>query len=128
MIDVEKQVAYWRSGADEDWQVAVELVSSGRTRHGLFFAHLALEKLLKAHICRVTRDLPPRIHPLLRLAEWTDLALSDEQRAFLARFDRYQIEGRYPALLPTAPDVKTAREELEQAEEVFQWLSQRLSV
>jgi len=69
----------------------------------------------------------PRIHPLLRLAERSELALSEGQRAFLAHFDRYQIEGRYPDLLPTAPDVETAREELEQAEEIFQWLSQQLS-
>ena len=95
MIDVEKQVAYWRTGAAEDWQVAVELVNLGRTRHGLFFAHLALEKILKAHVCRTTRDVPPRMHPLLRLAERSELALSEEQRAFLAHFDRYQIEGRY---------------------------------
>ena len=126
MIDVEKQVHYWRTGASEDWQVAVELVNLGRTRHGLFFAHLALEKMLKAHVCRVTHDLPPRIHPLLRLAERTTLTLSEEQRVFLARFDRYQMEGRYPDLLPAAPDVETARRELEQAQEVFEWLSRQL--
>jgi HEPN domain-containing protein len=57
----------------------------------------------------------------------TALTLSEEQRAFLARFDRYQIEGRYPDLLPAAPDVETARAELKWAEEVFQWLSQQLS-
>ena len=55
MIDVEKQVAYWRASAAEDWQVTEELVSLGRTRHSLFFAHLALEKLLKAHVCRAQR-------------------------------------------------------------------------
>jgi hypothetical protein len=55
MIDVEKQIAYWRAGAAEDWQVAQELINLGRTRHGLFFAHL-LEKLLKAHVCRATRE------------------------------------------------------------------------
>lgn len=60
MIDLEKQVAYWRDGAVEDWQVAVELVNLGRTRHGLFFAHLALKKLLKAHLCRATADLAPQ--------------------------------------------------------------------
>jgi len=42
MIDVEKQIAYWRAGAEEDWEVAVDLVESGKARHGLFFAHLAL--------------------------------------------------------------------------------------
>ncbi len=126
MFDIEKQVAHWRAGATEDFQVAEELVSLGRTRHGLFFAHLALEKLLKAHICRVTHDVPPRIHPLLRLAERAGLTLSENRRVFLARFDRYQIEGRYPDLLPPAPDVATARQELRQAQEVFEWLIQEL--
>ena len=126
MIDIQKQIDYWRAGASEDWQVAKELIDLGRTRHGLFFAHLALEKMLKAHVCRSTRDLAPRIHPLLRLAERTDLDLSDEQLIFLARFDRYQIEGRYPNVLPPAPDIDTARQELRQAREVFEWLSQQL--
>jgi len=96
MIDISKQIDYWRAGADEDWQVAVELVDAGRTRHGLFFAQLALEKLLKAHVCRATRDLAPRIHALLRLAERAGLMLPEDWRVFLARFDRYQLEGRYP--------------------------------
>jgi HEPN domain-containing protein len=106
--------------------VAVELVDLDRTRHGLFFAHLALEKLLKAHVCRSTRDLAPRLHSLLRLAERTDLTLSEERTVFLARFDRYQVEGRYPELLSVAPDMETARAELKLAEEVFAWLNQML--
>jgi HEPN domain-containing protein len=126
MIDVEKQIAYWRDGAAEDWQVAQELVNLGRTRHGLFFAHLALEKLLKAHVCRALSDLPPRIHALLRLAERANLTLSEAQRLFLARFDRYQLEGRYPELLPVPPTVDLAREELKQAQEVFEWLNRLL--
>jgi len=126
MIDVEKQIAYWRDSAVEDWQVAGELINLGRTRHGLFFAHLALEKLLKAHICRATADLAPRIHTLLRLAERTGLAFSEEQRVFLARFDRYQVEGRYPDLLPLPPDQGAARAELKAAGELFQWLMHQL--
>jgi HEPN domain-containing protein len=125
-MDITRQIEYWRSGADEDWQVAVELVNSGRTRHGLFFAHLALEKLLKAHVCRATGDLAPRIHTLLRLAERTELSVSEPQRLFLARFDQYQLEGRYPDMLPIAPDIETAHNELRQAQEVFEWLIQRL--
>ncbi len=97
MIDVEKQVAYWRNGSAEDWDVARELVKSGRTRHGLFFAHLALEKMLKAQVCRLTSDLAPRVHNLVHLAELTGLSLSETQRTFLARVNQYQLEGRYPA-------------------------------
>ena len=125
-MDITRQVEYWRSGASEDWVVAAELVNTGRTRHGLFFAHLALEKLLKAHVCRTTDDLAPRIHALLRLAERTDLSVSERQRLFLARFDQYQLEGRYPDMLPMAPDIETARNELRQAQEMFEWLIQQL--
>jgi HEPN domain-containing protein len=69
MIDIEKQVNYWQKGAIEEWDLAQDLVKRNKTRHGLFFAHLALEKLLKAHVCRQTQDLPPRTHNLTRLAE-----------------------------------------------------------
>lgn len=92
----------------------------------LFFVHLALEKLLKAPICRATADLAPRIHALLRLAERTGLAFSEQQRILLARFDRYQVEGRYPDLSPTPPDQGAARAELKAAGELFEWLMPRL--
>ena len=69
MFDIEKQVAYWRDSAVEDLQVAQDLIKRQRTRHGLFFLHLALEKLLKALVCRQTQDLAPRTHNLIRLAE-----------------------------------------------------------
>jgi hypothetical protein len=40
MVDIGKQIGYWRSGAEEDWSVGRHLVSRGSLRHGLFFAHL----------------------------------------------------------------------------------------
>jgi len=90
------------------------------------FSPIWPEKLLKAHVCRTTDDLAPRIHALLRLADRIDLPVSKQQRLFLARFDQYQLEGRYPDMLPVAPDIDTARSELRQAQEVFEWLNQRL--
>jgi len=122
MVDIEKQITYWRSSSDEDWEVAHQLLKSGRTRHGLFFAHLALEKLLKAHVCRATSGLAPRVHSLLRLADLSGLVLSEGQRTFLARFDRYQLEGRYPDALTEPLAVDEAEEELETAGEVLRWL------
>ncbi len=76
MIDINKQIEHWRSGAFEDWNVANGLVEQGKIRHGLFFAHLALEKTLKAHVCRVKNDIAPPIHNLLRLAERASLVLA----------------------------------------------------
>ncbi len=126
MIDIQKHIEYWQEGADEDLEVAQELAQRGRTRHGLFLAHLALEKLLKAHVTRHIRNVPPKIHALLRLADLAGLALSDEQRRFLARFDRYQIEGRYPKMLGPAPTVAVATQEMREAEEMYLWLTQLL--
>ncbi|HPO10420.1 MAG TPA: HEPN domain-containing protein [bacterium] len=103
MFDVEKQTAYWKSGAEEDWEVACDLISRGKARYGLFFAHLALEKALKAHVSRVTLSVPPKTHTLLRLSELAGLALDSDRREFLAVFDRYQLEGRYPEMMEPPP-------------------------
>jgi len=122
VVDIPQQVSYWRSCAEEDWAVACELVASRRVRHGLFFAHLALEKLLKAHVCRHTQDIAPRSHNLVRLAELAGLSLAPAQTDVLAEMNEFNIEGRYPGLLLSPPSVEQAREQLARAEEVRQWL------
>jgi HEPN domain-containing protein len=52
MVDIVKQIVFWRDSAKEDWAVARQLVDNDHIRHGLFFAHLTLEKTLKALICK----------------------------------------------------------------------------
>ena len=69
MIDIAQQVVFWCAGAREDWAVAQDLIAQGRVRHALFFAHLALEKALKAHVRHQTNNLAPRMHNLIRLSE-----------------------------------------------------------
>lgn len=125
-IDVQKQVAYWRKSAEEDWSVGRTLVASENIRHGLFFIHLALEKMLKANVCRATRDLAPKIHSLVRLAELTRMDLSEDRMDFLAEFGRFDIVGRYPDegaenLTQAEAEVRMAK-----AQEAFQWLSVQL--
>ena len=122
MIDIEKQVVYWKNVAIEDWEVAQELVSSGRGRHGLFFAHLAIEKVIKAHLCRHTQDLAPRMHNLVRLAEMAALHLSQTQIDIIAEMNAFNIEGRYPDALLPPPSQGEASDYLCRAEGVYQWL------
>lgn len=126
MIDVSKHVGHWKVGAEEDWAAARELVSNRRPRHGLFFAHLAIEKLLKALVTLSTGAVAPKTHALLRLAEIAGLSLSDEQRDFLGEFDRYQIEGRYPEFLEESPGQDEADAALLSAEGMFEWLNSQL--
>ena len=126
MIDIQKQIAYWKNGAIEEWGLAQDLVKRNKTRHGLFFAHLALEKLLKAHVCRQIQDLPPRIHNLTRLAELAKLPLTQAQVDILAEMNAFNLEGRYPDLSLVPLSKKEAKEYLRRAEEVYQWLMSQL--
>jgi len=70
--------------------------------------------------------MAPRLHSLLRLVERTDLEATGQQREFLARFDRYQVEGRYhdPILAPVT--MEAAKKELGEAKEIFEWLIRQL--
>lgn len=121
-MDVAKQIGYWRQGAEEDWDVGVGLVEQGKVRHGLFFVHLALEKLLKAHVCLATGDFAPRIHTLLRLAELSGMTMDDARLDFLARFDQYNIAGRYPGTLGPLPSKSETERDMQTAREVYAWL------
>jgi len=47
MVNIEKHISYWKNGAEEDFEVADQLIRSGKIRHGLFFLHLTLEKISK---------------------------------------------------------------------------------
>ncbi len=125
-MNVEEQVEYWRKGSKEDLAAAEALIEKGHLRHGLFFAHLALEKMLKAHVTRQTQSVPPRIHGLARLASIAGLKLETEQMDSLREFGSHQIEGRYPDAEQLEVSTDLARDELRKAKEMIAWLSEQL--
>jgi len=126
MVDVPKQIEYWRTGSDEDFAAAESLLEKGHLRHSLFFCHLAIEKMLKAHVARQTKDIPPRIHNLIRLAEIAKLKLEPEGKEFLREFSLYQLEGRYPDFEQVSIDVSLAQNEISRTREMLTWLKTRL--
>lgn len=95
-MNVEKVVQYWLTTAADDWIAAEHLFQSGDYTHALFFAHLYLEKMLKAQVVRITGEHAPISHNLRYLAEKGNLELSAERLAFLARVTEYAIKTRYP--------------------------------
>ena len=123
MIDVGKQITHWRNGAAEDWEVARDLVRQDKIRHGLFFAHLAVEKTLKAHICKHSAGLAPPIHNLVRLAEKAKLQLTEHQIDLLAEVNEFNIEGRYPEMLLPSPTRVEADSYMTRIAEVLQCLN-----
>jgi len=126
MVDVRKQVDYWRTSSDEDFAAAESLLEKSHLRHCLFFAHLAIEKMLKAHVTRQTEDVPPRMHNLVRLAEIGGLKLDTERQEFLREFGVYQLEGRYPDSEQISLDLDVAGVEISRAREMLEWLKKQL--
>ncbi|SLM28772.1 conserved hypothetical protein [Desulfamplus magnetovallimortis] len=82
MVNIEKHILHWKNGAEEDFEVSEHLIKSGKIRHGLFFLHLTLEKILKAHVCRNSGDIAPRMHNLVRLAELSEISFLEEHTVF----------------------------------------------
>ncbi|MFH0765418.1 MAG: HEPN domain-containing protein [Calditrichota bacterium] len=125
MMDIEKHVTYWRTTAAEELEVAGDLLKKKRARQALFFCHLALEKYLKALVCRTISDVPPRIHNLVKLAEYANLELTKEQKLFLTEMNSYNIEGRYPEILGTEPSLDIAKNLFPTTKEFCKWLEKK---
>ncbi|HUT32169.1 MAG TPA: HEPN domain-containing protein [Planctomycetota bacterium] len=126
MVDTAKQIAYWRDGAEEALGAARDLAEKHRWGFCLFLAHLALEKLLKAHVCKQMQDLAPRTHNLLYLARLADLSLTPEQENTLADMNGFCREGRYPDEEARPLSAATAGRHLPRVEELHEWLLQTL--
>lgn len=93
---VQSIVEYWRKTADHDNKTMQVLFRSKRFSDSLFFGHILLEKILKAHVVLQTKKQAPYIHDLVRLAEMAQLNLSDEQLDILDTANEFNIRSRYP--------------------------------
>lgn len=96
-MDKQDYIAYWRTSSEKSWTAAIRLFEKSDYVESLFFAHLTIEKLLKAHWVKDNSDnFPPRIHNVRLLAEQTNLNLQPNQLVFLEQLNTFQIDGRYP--------------------------------
>lgn len=126
MINIKKHILYWKRGSEEDWKAAETMLQRKHVRHALFFVHLSLEKILKANVCVKIKDLAPRIHNLVRLAELSCLIIPSDAISILAEINSFNIEGRYPELLLKPPKIVEAREYFLKAKRVLIWLKKQL--
>lgn len=126
-FDVQGQIEYWRGLVEKDLTIAENLITrDGETAYGLFFVHMALEKIIKAHVVKQTRAFPPRKHNLKFLAELANLNLSQEQADFCGKINAYNIEARYPGVFAENLTVEKASQYLEYAKELIAWLKTQL--
>lgn len=93
----QEHIDYWVRTAKEDWKAVQSMYKSKVYIHALFFAHLVLEKLCKAHWVKDNdSNTPPKIHNLITLINNTKIELSDADKEFMYSMNQFQLEGRYP--------------------------------
>lgn len=126
MININKQIEYWQSGAFDGLETAKILIEKKRLLHGLFFCHLSIEKILKAHVVKQTKDIAPRTHNLIYLSELAKLVLEENDEIFLGILMKYQLQGRYPNYYPDIPDENKVNNYLTKTEKLLLWLIEKL--
>ena len=93
MLNIGKQIEYWINSAKSDLDTAELLIRESRYIHGLFFCHLAIEKALKAHVVKISGQIPPKTHNLVYLLDLTHLEIGRNYEDFQGILMKYQLEG-----------------------------------
>ena len=97
MMTKEQHINYWIDTAQYDWTGAESAFHTKNYMHCLFWAHLVLEKLAKAHwVKNHAENIPPKVHNVVWLLEQSNIDLGEETMNFLGDFNDFQLSGRYP--------------------------------
>lgn len=88
-------INYWLSTAENDYKTMLNMYKSKNYNWALFIGHLVIEKILKAYYVKKINKEIPFTHDLLRIAQKTNLNLSDEQKDFLDTLTTFNIRVRY---------------------------------
>jgi HEPN domain-containing protein len=91
----EKIIRYWIETSDEDFNTMQKLVASESYGWALFLGHISVEKMLKALYVKTHEKHAPYIHNLYRLAEISDLKITDEYADWLDKITSFNLHARY---------------------------------
>ena len=123
-------IEYWVKSSEEDFSTALYLIAGKRRLHGLFFCHLAIEKICKAiWVKNHEENIPPKTHNLLKLLNESDISYDDQTLDALNKLNEFQIEGRYPGELDelnSSTSEAITKELLSKTEKVKDWLLKKL--
>jgi HEPN domain-containing protein len=94
-IEVDKIVKHWIDTSEEDFLTMQSLYDSKSFGWALFLGHISVEKLLKAYYVTKFRKHAPFSHNLYRLAELSELELTDIYSDWLDKITSFNLNARY---------------------------------
>ena len=123
--DYTRYFEHWMGESVESFEIAESVFEKGYYKHTAYMTHLAVEMLLKAHVVKATREMPPKLHNLLRLAELAEISLDDSHAASLRVLNLYQVVGRYRDIDGAPLSRQDVALALSAAKEFREWLAQK---
>jgi len=126
----QQHIDYWINTAEKDW-ASVDILFEGKQYlQSLFWAHLVLEKLAKAHWVKSNEEnIPPKTHNLIVLLTQACVDLGEEKMNFLVNYNNFQLSARYPDYLNEIYKVCTeqfSEKQLDNVKEIRQCLLKML--
>ena len=94
-INKENVIKHWISTSEEDLETMIQLYNNKNYSWSLFLGHISTEKLLKAYYVKKHSRHAPFTHNLYRIAELSNLEISDEQADLLDKITTFNINARY---------------------------------
>jgi len=91
----EELTSYWIEGSDRDFKSMQNMFKNKEYHWSLYVGHLVIEKLLKAYYIKNVDTKHPFIHNLLRLAERSNLEITEEQKKVLIRITTFNLRVKY---------------------------------
>lgn len=123
-------INYWLKSALLDWERVESMYINNDIVGSLFFVHLSLEKILKAHwVKHNTKDIPPKTHNLSILYIQCNLDLIKDDVLFLEGVNAFNLEARYPDYkfsLYKFYTKENTKEIIIQAKKILQCLQEKL--
>jgi len=128
-LDINKIVKHWIETSDNDFDTMLTLFRSKTYHWALFMGHISIEKLLKAYHVQKNQNHAPFTHNLYRLAELSDLELSEEYTEWLFKITTFNLNARYDDYKKEFYSICTAdftKEWIEKIKILQQWIKQKL--
>ena len=94
-FDRDKVVRHWVETSDEDYQTMISLFESKSYGWALFLGHISVEKLLKAYYVSKFNKHAPFLHNLYRLAELSEIEMTDDYADWLDKITSFNLNARY---------------------------------
>lgn len=129
-MEKDEYITFWIEQAEDDWEAVYSLFESGKFLQALFFSHLVIEKIAKAHwIKDNSENHPPKTHNLNYLLKSLSIVMTEDFQKFLLKLNKFQIEGRYPDYINNIRKIcnrEYTYEIINQTNEIRLWLLDRI--